>query len=195
MHETLLMMKSITTDECDSMELEELAERYKENLYPSIFASAFVKLYFLIYKVGKKYEESINWDDLVSYALEMLDISLQTYDKCSNVKFATYFLMCYERKLIALYNKSKKLSVPPVDNTSVDDYWSVGKVDEYNFNTDIIKQLKLTEREGKYCYLAYLGYTAIEIAKILNMSRENVYLIRNKIKKRYNSLQMQINLV
>ena len=195
MYETYLMMESIATNDFENDTLEELADKYKSTLNSSIFATAYVKLYKILYHTAKKYENSVSWDDLVSYSLEVLDKCLQIYKEEKGIKFVTFFLKCYERRAIMLANRNNKLTVPPVCDTAIDDLWFISHQDQYDFNDDLLKSLDLSEREKKYCYLCCLGYSILEIANIFNMSRNNVYLIQRKIKKKFNALQFKLDLV
>ena len=191
MEETLKMKKSILTGKEGKENINEIINKYKNELSPNILAYFYVDNYKLIYKTGIGYT-LISTEDKASFCLQELDKCLQTYDINSKAKFITYFMTCYRRRLWAenemLNHNIRKANIfcEDIDETNI--------INESDLLTDedmILNNYNLTSDEIKQCKLLNMGYTIKEIAKILKVSYVTIYNRNDKIKQKI--LGMNIN--
>ena len=100
MEETLKMMKSILNRNEGKINENELIKEYQNKLSPYILAHFYVSNYKLIYTISQNYR-ILTEEDRASFCLQELNKCLQTYDMNKNVKFTTYFVTCFKRRLYA----------------------------------------------------------------------------------------------
>ena len=110
MYETLKMMESIITGKEEKVDEIEIIREYQEKQSPNILAYFYIKNFGLITKASKTYSK-LNYNDKASFCLQELDKCLQTYQLDVSIKFSTYFIKCYKRRLYAengLLNTQKR---------------------------------------------------------------------------------------
>lgn len=191
---TLKTLSTLIVDDMMKMTLEEIAVAYREDLDPSLLATAFAKTYKLILKVSEKYY-GLTEDDIASLALEKLDYCLQTHDS-QVAAFSTYYtthlinrfreetqsLNTHKRKIIFHSDSYEALvenGFDIEDNTSIDE------------TLDNIESYGLNDREVEYCNLILQNYTNAEIAKQLGVSVMTLSNMRKKLREKLMPLALQ----
>lgn len=181
MKETRKMMEKILTGKECKVSEKQLISEYQEKLSPNILAYFYCNNYGLIYNVSQKY--SIITDaDKASFCLQILDYCLQNY--IGNVKFMTYFISCYEKKLMTetrLLNLDKrKLNINCLD---INNYDLTTDLDLTNYDL-ILDTYNLTDIEKEQCKLLNSGYTLTDIAHRFKISISAVCQRNKKIKQK-----------
>ena len=182
MYETLKMMKSILNGKEEKVNEKELIKEYQEKLSPNILAYFYVNNFGLILQISKNYPLLLN-EDVASFCLQELDLSLQSYNLESSNKFITYFGKRFKNLLRTNLEKMqmqkrkanifcKELSYNYTNNLEIEDIDLL--LDNYN----------LSNKEKLQSKLKLAGYTFREIAKLFNCS--NITILRNnkKIKEK-----------
>lgn len=182
MNETLKMMKTIITGKEKEKSVDDLIKDYQNSLNPSILAYFYIQNYGLILKISNKETyKQIDNDDKVSYCLQSLDKSLQTYD-FNNKSFTSYFTTIFQNLLRTHnitnhYNNRKanlyKCSLDEIDELGIyeDDYLDL---DNYN----------LSSEEKEQCRLLVDGYTIKDISNMFKVSVQCVYQRNKKIRNK-----------
>ena len=98
MYETLKMMKSILNGKEEKVNEKELIKEYQEKLSPNILAYFYVNNFGLILQISKNYPLLLT-EDIASFCLQELDLSLQDYNLESSNKFITYFAKRFKNLL------------------------------------------------------------------------------------------------
>ena len=192
---TLQTLQTIITPETRQMTLEDTATAYREDLNPSLLASAFSKNYNLILNLSKKYY-GLTHHDLASFSLEELDYALQSYDDKKGVNFQSYFAKVLTNRLrvetLALNTQKRKaIFYSQSYETMVENGFDIS--DDHDFIDDM-EQINLTgftDRERKYCELVMKDYSNQDIAKIWGVSVMTLYHIRQSLRKKISPIALQ----
>ena len=190
MNNTLKTLSTIITEEFHKNNLEQLADAYKEDLNPSILASAFSKCFDLINHVSASYF-GLSTEDIASFSLEVLDFCLQNYvaGRCA---FTTYYTTIlknrFRQETQALSTQKRKASIysDSLDGL-MDEGFDVADSDgnfldskeALMFN---LSRLNLRDLERDYCELVALGCTNSEISGILQVSVMTLSNLRKSLR-------------
>lgn len=173
----------------------------------------------VLYEVTNKFQ-FVEYDkkDLVSIGIIGLINAIMTFDTSKNLKFSTYAAKCIDNKILDFLKKIKK------DNRCVSLYSTVKTnlekkeelqlintipsnidIQEENINREIkeivLELLDEVPEKNKEIIKMYFGfynnqkYTQKEIAKKLNVSRQNISLIITKFLKQTRERLKQINII
>ena len=191
---TLNMLSTLIIEDTRDMNLEQIAEAYRESLNPSLLALAFEKTYKLIINISAKYYGLTN-EDIVSFSLEKLDICLQTY-KSGKANFSTYFtttLMNKFREETEALNTQKRKALFFSDSYEVmveNGFDLVAATCEDDEIMDTLTQYKLTEKELQYCSLILNGWSNSEISKMMGVNVMTLSNMRKKLREKLMSLAL-----
>jgi len=186
MEQTKKMLDKLITEESKKMTLEQLAEAYQKELNPIYFATIFNKMYNLIINLSNHYY-GLNKDDIASFALEKLDYSLRTYDGVH--KFSTWYTTILKNKFReeteSLNYKKRKVVF---FSDSYDELLKSGfdlQDNSFTFNdiNSSINLNKLSQQEILFCNLLANYYSKNDVMKIMNLTKNNYYYLKNKLKK------------
>jgi RNA polymerase sigma factor (sigma-70 family) len=185
---TLNMLSTLIIEDTRDMSLEQIAEAYRESLNPSLLALAFEKTFKLIIHVSKNYY-GLTDEDIASFALEKLDICLQTY-RSGQANFSTYFtttLMNKFREETEALNTQKRKALFFSDSYEVmveNGFDLVAATCEDDEIMDTLTQYKLTEKELQYCSLILNEWSNSEISKMMGVSVMTLSNIRKKLREK-----------
>lgn len=184
MYDTLKLLKPFIQVSLNDYPLENLALFYQSKPDTNILATAFSKLFNLIFKIKDEYW-GLDETDIASWSLEILDKCLRTYNGLA--KFTTYYAKCFRNKLREEtekqnYKKRKCILV------SINDVVEEGLCDVYNL-IDLLLPKNLTDKEKTYCLLASKGYDNSFIADVLGVSRMTISNIRKSLQIKLATLQ------
>jgi RNA polymerase sigma factor (sigma-70 family) len=185
---TLNMLSTLIIEDTRNMNLEQIAEAYRESLNPSLLALAFEKTYKLIINISAKYYGLTN-EDIASFSLEKLDMCLQTY-KSGQVNFSTYFtttLMNKFREETEALNTQKRKALFFSDSYEVmveNGFDLVAATCEDDEIMDTLTQYNLTEKELQYCSLILNGWSNSEISKMMGVSVMTLSNMRKKLREK-----------
>ena len=192
---TLNMLSTLIIEDTRNMNLEQIAEAYRESLNPSLLALAFEKTYKLIINISAKYYGLTN-EDIASFSLEKLDMCLQTY-KSGQVNFSTYFTMTLMNKFreeTEALNTQKRKALFFSDSYEVmveNGFDLVAATCEDNEIMDTLTQYKLTEKELQYCSLILNGWSNSEISKMMGVSVMTLSNMRKKLREKLMPLALE----
>ncbi len=192
---TLNMLSTLIIEDTRNMNLEQIAEAYRESLNPSLLALAFEKTYKLIINISAKYY-GLTDEDIASFSLEKLDMCLQTY-KSGQVNFSTYFtttLMNKFREETEALNTQKRKALFFSDSYEVmveNGFDLVAATCEDNEIMDTLTQYKLTEKELQYCSLILNGWSNSEISKMMGVSVMTLSNMRKKLREKLMPLALE----
>ena len=192
---TLNMLSTLIIEDTRNMNLEQIAEAYRESLNPSLLALAFEKTYKLIINISAKYYGLTN-EDIASFSLEKLDMCLQTY-KSGQVNFSTYFtttLMNKFREETEALNTQKRKALFFSDSYEVmveNGFDLVAATCEDDEIMDTLTQYKLTEKELQYCGLILNGWSNSEISKMMGVSVMTLSNMRKKLREKLMPLALE----
>lgn len=193
MIKTLKTLSTLITNETLEMTLEEIAVAYREDLNPSLLATAFAKTYNLIINISNNYY-GLNQDDIASFSLEKLDFCLQTYDG-GKAAFSTYYYTNLRNKFReeTQYLNTQKRKV-------IFHCQSYDEMVENGFDLESPKQMRdtidnlasygLTEREMAYCDLILKDFTNAEISKLMGVSVMTLSNMRKKLREKLRPLAL-----
>ena len=187
MLETLENLRLITKQEDYKRDYKDLALEYSKTLNPSILAVVFDRNFGQINNLGNKYP-IIAKEDLASFALEILDKCLQTYN-ADKAEFLTYFtnnLNFRLREEVSLLNTHKRKSIFNSNSFEimVENGFELEDSEISNFETLDILEREVEGNLLKYCKLLMEGFTNNEIGKILGVSNTTLHNYRNKLKSK-----------
>ncbi len=187
MNETLAMMKSILLGYENDITFEQLLNEYRRHLNPNYLAYLYISNYGVIYQTSRNYS-MLNEDDKASFCLQELDKCLHTFDTTKEVKFITYFLVCYKNRL---RTESEKLSLninkANYVTSNLEDYKDILQYDDVYDVLDL-GNYNLSNSQLLQCRLIEQGYSFKEIAKLLNVSIQYIYQQNKNISKKIKSL-------
>ena len=190
MNNTLQTLSTIITKEFQQNSLEELAVAYKKELNPSILATAFSKCFDLTNYAASQYF-GLTSEDIASFALEVLDLCLQSYELGECV-FTTYYTTVlknrFRQETQALSTQKRKVAMysDSLDILMEDGFDPTDDEDSYLNSTDALMQnlnpFNLRELEKNYCELLAIGYTNKEISAILKVSVMTLSNLRKSLR-------------
>lgn len=192
-----LCMKYLLNEEKLNKEItfNEFFDFYQKN--PKLFTYLFYKEN-LLSKNGyetksQEYEQEITTstykidnDDLEDVKQETILRIMEYFEKYKTIKYRyvgnLYRQIAYNS--CKSYNRQKKhFHVSKNPNDSIDNSYNANYItDEINIDTEMDMERLFEGRQLEIIKLLNQGYTKVEIAKILNISREAVYKHINKIK-------------
>jgi len=188
MRETLTMMKSIMIGKEKEKSEKELIEEYKNSLCPNILAYFYVNNFGIIYKTSNLYPK-LDDEDKASFCLQELDKCLQTFNTELNVKFITYFIQYFRRRLYAEQSliecNCRKIML---DYDTLDDTVNNYYYDEHFTIDEFAKTYKLTKEEKLYCELYNKGYSTKDISNLVKKSIQLIYKKRKNIMKKIENM-------
>ncbi len=187
MYETLKMMRGILNGKECKVGEKELIKEYQEKLSPNILAYFYVNNFGVILQISKEYPLLLS-EDVASFCLQELDLSLQDYNLEMDNKFITYFSKRFKNllrtKTEELYLQKNKANIL-CDN--IEDKVIINE-DINNFYIEdidlLLSEYKLTNIEKTQSKLKLAGYTFKEISKILNYRPITIYIRNEKIKEK-----------
>lgn len=191
---TLKTLSTLITNETLEMTLEEIAAAYREDLNPSLLATAFAKTYKLILKVSEKYY-GLTEDDIASLSLEKLDYCLQTHDS-QIAAFSTYYtthLMNKFREETQSLNTHKRKIMFHSDSyeSLVENGFDIESEMALDETFDSLESYGLNARELEYCNLIIQNYSNAEISKKLGVSIMTLSNMRKKLREKLTPLALQ----
>ncbi len=198
MNNTMKLLESIITDDLASQSLEQLAGQYQKIKNPSILAASFKQLYRLVFCVSSKYY-NLNEEDVISYALETLDMGLQLYNKDKG-KFTTFFttllnnrlrtetqaLSTDKRSTIFKSNSYEELVENGIETKDA----ALLMVNPFEDRLSL-KHYNLTKREIAYCDLVIKEYTNKEIAEMWGVSVMTLSNLRKNLRVKLEPLRLE----
>ncbi len=182
MYETLKMMKSILNGKEGKVNEKELIKEYQEKLSPNILAYFYVNNFGLVLQISKKYPLLLS-EDIASFCLQELDLSLQSYDLNCNNKFITYFAKRFKN---LLRTKMEELNLQKNKANILCDEFSDNLITNLEIeNTDLLlNEYKLNSEEKFHSKLILAGYTIKEIAKLYKITTRKVYYMNAKLRQK-----------
>ena len=187
MIETLKMMQNIITEKEKKLDEGDLISSYKKTLDGKILAYFYVSNFGIISKIADIYT-ILDTEDKASFCLSELDKCLRNYDFNKNVKFISYFQICFDKRLKhesrQILCDKRKIQINKIDN-DLTEMNNLSCRDEYFQNEDeILDNYDLTEKEKKHCKLLNHGYTRKDIAKMIGVTVQQVWYDNTKIRKK-----------
>lgn len=184
---TLETLSTLITNETLKMTLEEIAAAYREDLNPSLLATAFAKTYKLIINISNRYY-GLTQDDIASFSLEKLDFCLQTYND-DKAAFSTYFstnLMNKFREETQYLNtqKRKVMFYSESYDAMVENGFDLESPEQVRETIDNLTSYGLTEKEMEYCNLILAGCSNAEISNMLGVSVMTLSNMRKKLREK-----------
>lgn len=173
-------------------ENEEAAEILYDK-YKGLITKIVNKIYNMNPNIG------IEKNDLMLEGMYGLDKAIKNFESEYNNKFITYAYKCIVSNIISYIKTNTKLKSKPLNDSISFDYIENDKethiynpfinaykyIEEKEFNIYFINHLKGIEKE--IIIYKMLGFSNIEISKILNISNKSInnaiYRIKNKLKK------------
>jgi len=190
MQQTLKMLKAVVLPEHKTMEESQLLEEYKQTKNPSILAVYFLKYYTLTNYLADKFY-CLPESDVSSNSLEILDISMLTFDKKKNTKFSSYYSVLLTRRFRTItqkmqiqvnYKKVRKQTVCFETIAPNSEKLLYEFEDDSIFRQDILSNSSLTDRELNYCKLAMDGNVTVrDMASMLQLHPTRIYKVRKSI--------------
>lgn len=187
METTTRIMNSYRVSSTKNLSLEQISSKYRQTKDDTLIAEAFTRIKNLIFLIKKREYPHIEICDIISFALEKLEMCLLTYVPGSSNKFITYFGRVFKNRLrqeTQQLNYQKRCVI--FNSYSLNGLMSEGfdVVNNKEINCNIIVLPKnLTDKERQYCCLLAADYgTNKEIAEYMNVSTMTLCNLRKSLK-------------
>ena len=187
MRETLKMMRELIVGYEKDKEFEELLREYRELQSPNILAYLFVKNYGLISTFSREYP-LLDTQDIASYSLQELDKALTQFVPEKDCGFNTFYGACLKNR----FRSEQGLLQTDLRyaNYCTEDFENHLELEDVNFDFELfdLNNYSLTSKEKEQCKLYLEGYTTMEIAKLLNITKQGAYFRKQQIGKKLASV-------
>lgn len=187
MFKTLQTLRPLINLELKNLTLEDISEKYRASLNPSLLALAFDKMYLLFISTSQNYY-GLTSEDVASYALQELDFCLKTFNPGNNT-FTTYCIKVFKNRLreetTANNMQKRKANQCCTNFEDISQFmYETDKEIDYIELVSTLDTLNLTEREREYCDYLMQGWKTKDILDKMNVSAVRVCHIKKQLKKK-----------